>query len=264
MLPISAQAAFIRYAFGLVLTAPVLWRLVAHRQWPTRPGLCLVRGACHAIGVMLWFYAMARIPVAEVTAIGFTTPLFVTIGAALFLVERLRARRIGAVLIGFCGTLMILQPGLKAIEAGALAQVAAAPVLACSYLIAKKLTETESPVAIVAYLSVFVTAALAPLALLSWRTPTVEELVREQLGWHVPAVSLAWWVRGVQAPGTVGKRVPGPDGTLSELEQDGWRIEYGRYRDVGGILLPLKMTARQQDRAVKLAVREWTIGNDDG
>ena len=93
---------------------------------------------------------------------------------------------------------------------------------------------------------------------------TVEELVREQLGWHVPAVSLAWWVRGVQAPGTVGKRVPGPDGTLSELEQDGWRIEYGRYRDVGGILLPLKMTARQQDRAVKLAVREWTIGNDDG
>lgn len=93
---------------------------------------------------------------------------------------------------------------------------------------------------------------------------SVEELVREQLGWHIPAVSLAWWVRGVQAPGAFRDRVPGPDGTLSELVQDGWRIEYGKYREVGGILLPLKVTARQRDRTVKLAVRDWAIGADDG
>ena len=81
-----------------------------------------------------------------------------------------------AVVVGFLGTLLILQPGVRAIEAGALAQLAAAPVLAASYLIAKKLTETEPSAAIVAWLSILVTLALAPLALLDWRTPTLEEL----------------------------------------------------------------------------------------
>lgn len=172
----APQAAFLRYAFGLVLTVPVLMRL--GRQWlrPERPGLLVARGACHAVGVMLWFYAMARIPVAEVTAIGFTAPLFITIGAALFLGEQLRARRVAAVVVGFLGTLLILQPGIRIIEAGALAQLAAAPVLAGSYLIAKKLTESESSGAIVAYLSILVTVALAPLAALHWRAPTLEEL----------------------------------------------------------------------------------------
>jgi drug/metabolite transporter (DMT)-like permease len=113
--------------------------------------------------------------VAEVTAIGFTAPIFITIGAALFLGERLRARRIAAVVIGFLGTVVILQPGLKVIEPGALAQLASAPVLAVSYLLAKKLTETETSLAIVAYLSIFVTLALLPLAVLHWRSPTLEE-----------------------------------------------------------------------------------------
>ncbi len=172
----APQAAFLRYALGLVLTVPVLLRLGRSGLRPSRPGLLVARGACHAVGVMLWFYAMARIPVAEVTAIGFTAPLFITIGAALFLGERLRTRRVVAVVVGFLGTLLILQPGVRVIEAGALAQLAAAPVLAGSYLIAKKLTETESSAAIVAYLSILVTVALAPLAMLHWRTPTLEEI----------------------------------------------------------------------------------------
>lgn len=97
-----------------------------------------------------------------------------------------------------------------------------------------------------------------------YHADSVEDLVSEQLGWTIPAVSLSWWVRGVQAPGDYQARVPGQDGTLSELEQDGWAIEFGRYGEVGGILLPLKLTARQQDRTVKLAIRDWTAGNGDG
>jgi drug/metabolite transporter (DMT)-like permease len=170
------QAAFIRYAFGVVLIAPVLLRMFAAGVRPSRLGLHMLRGVAHGIAVMLWFFAMARIPIAQVTAIGFTTPIFTTMGAVLFLGEVLHARRIAAVVVSFLGTLIILRPGAVSIELGALAQLAAAPLFACSFLIAKKLTETESSASIVAYMSVFVTLALLLPALLVWRTPTLTEL----------------------------------------------------------------------------------------
>ena len=170
------QAAFIRYAFGTLLIAPVLLRLFAAGAKPSRLGLHMLRGVAHGTAVMLWFFAMARIPIAQVTAIGFTAPIFTTIGAALFLGERLHARRIAAVVVSFLGTLIILRPGALDIELGALAQLVAAPLFACSFLIAKKLTQTESSATIVAYMSVFVTLALLPPALLVWRTPTPTEL----------------------------------------------------------------------------------------
>lgn len=171
------QAAFIRYGFGFVLMIPVFMRLETLRPSNGILGLYISRGLLHGIGVSLWFFAMARIPIAEVTALGFTTPIFTTIGAALFLNERLRIRRIGAVLVAFGGVLFILRPGFEAVSIGAIAQVAAAPVFAGSFLIAKKLTATESSTAIVAFLSIIVTLVLLPLALLVWRTPTLTELV---------------------------------------------------------------------------------------
>nr|NIM27904.1 EamA family transporter [Gammaproteobacteria bacterium]NIM73030.1 EamA family transporter [Gammaproteobacteria bacterium]NIN38647.1 EamA family transporter [Gammaproteobacteria bacterium]NIO24783.1 EamA family transporter [Gammaproteobacteria bacterium]NIO65386.1 EamA family transporter [Gammaproteobacteria bacterium] len=99
------QAAFIRYAFGIVLIAPLLLRMVASGKKPSRIGLHLLRGVAHGTAVMLWFFAMARIPIAQVTAIGFTAPIFTTIGAAIYLGEVLHARRIAAVLVSFVGTL---------------------------------------------------------------------------------------------------------------------------------------------------------------
>lgn len=170
------QAAFIRYGFGFVLMIPVFLRLETLRPTNRILGMYVSRGLLHSIGVSLWFFAMARIPIAEVTALGFATPIFTTIGAALFLNEKLHIRRIGAVLIGFGGTLLILRPGFEAVSIGALAQVAAAPVLAGSFLIAKKLTATESSTSIVAFQSIIITLVLLPPALLVWRTPTLTEL----------------------------------------------------------------------------------------
>ena len=177
----AVQAAFIRYLIGLFLLIPIFLRLRA--EWLiTGPlsrrtlGLHGMRGVVHGLAVILWFYAMARIPIAQVTALGFTAPIFTTIGAALFLGETLHVRRIGAVLIGFGGALVILRPGFIAVDIGALAQLTAAPLFAVSFLLTKKLTRTESPASIVAYLSIFVTLVLLPPALLVWRTPTWEEL----------------------------------------------------------------------------------------
>ena len=79
------QAAFIRYFIGSLFFVPVYVRLVRAGRYPAKVNLHVLRGVVHGIGVMLWFYAMARIPIADVTAIGFTAPIFTTLGAALFL-----------------------------------------------------------------------------------------------------------------------------------------------------------------------------------
>ncbi len=172
----AVQAAFLRYLFGLILILPVLFRQRGLAVVPRRYALHAMRGVVHGIAVMLWFFAMARIPIAEVTALGYTAPIFTTIGAALFLGETLRIRRIGAVLVAFGGAMIIVRPGFQEVSLGAIAQLSAAPMFAVSFVLAKKLTETETSSAIVAYLSVFVTLVLLPPALLVWRAPTWEEL----------------------------------------------------------------------------------------
>jgi drug/metabolite transporter (DMT)-like permease len=125
---------------------------------------------------MLWFFAMARIPIAEVTAIGYTTPIFTVVGAVLIFGERIHMRRIIAIIIGFIGILIILRPGFETIEIGSLAQLVAAPCFAISFLFAKKLTNTENSSDTLVMLSIFCTLALMPGALYLWKAPTVTEL----------------------------------------------------------------------------------------
>jgi len=169
------QAAFIRYVVGVVLLLPVFLRLRPSERFSRRLGLHVLRGIVHGLAVILWFFAMARIPIADVTALGFTAPIFTAIGAALFLGERIRTHRIGAILAGFLGVVVILRPGIDEVSLGALAQLFAAPCFAASYLIAKRLTDTESSATVVCYLSVVVTLILLPAALLVWRAPTWTE-----------------------------------------------------------------------------------------
>ncbi|MEC8562769.1 MAG: DMT family transporter [Pseudomonadota bacterium] len=171
------QAAFVRYAIGVALLLPTL--LAVPRSAWRLPRLAphALRGLTHGIGVMLWFFAMTQIPIADVTALGFTSPIFVTLGAALVLRERLRLRRMIAIGIGFAGMLVILRPGLNTLELGAAAMLLAAPLFAASMLLAKRLTAAQRPGEIVAFLSVFVTLVLMPPALYVWRAPTWEEMV---------------------------------------------------------------------------------------
>tara|TARA_B110000977_G_scaffold180813_1_gene240901 strand:+ start:458 stop:1360 length:903 start_codon:yes stop_codon:yes gene_type:complete len=170
------EAAFLRYAMGLVFLLPSLGALrAAHltkRQWM----LFSMRGFFHAGGVILWFYAMVRIPIAEVTAMGYLAPIYVTIGAAVFLGERLAARRIVAVLLGLAGAAIILRPGFREVSDGHLAMLMAAVVFAGSYLLAKIMADEVKPGVVVGLLSVFVTIGLAPFAFADWVTPNAREL----------------------------------------------------------------------------------------
>ncbi len=172
----AIEAAFIRYLIGIVIMIPVFVRIAHFRPSAGLMGRFAARGIVHGIAVILWFYAMARIPIAEVTAIGYTAPIFVTIGAAIFLGERLQLRRVGGVLVGFVGALVILRPGFQELSQGQLAQLAAGPLFAASFIMAKKLTREAGNDEIVAMLSLFCTLVLLPGALWNWQTPTVVEV----------------------------------------------------------------------------------------
>ncbi len=143
----AVEAAFIRYVFGLLILIPVILQMQWRRVKGANLRLYALRGIAHGVAVMLWFFAMARIPISEVTAIGYTTPIFTVVGAVLIFGERVHIRRIIAIFIGFIGILIILRPGFETIEIGSLAQLIAAPCFAISFLIAKNHSMTAAPCA---------------------------------------------------------------------------------------------------------------------
>ncbi|MEM7176361.1 MAG: DMT family transporter [Pseudomonadota bacterium] len=174
----AAEGAFIRYLIGLIMLLPLAGPLVRNPPGRRAWTIYTFRSLVHAIAVMLWFYAMARVPIAEVTAIGYTAPIYVALGAALFLGESMKLRRIIAILVAFAGTLIILRPGVQEISPGHLAQVIAAPCFACSFLIAKRMTDTIDATSIVIMLSLGCTVFLFPVALADWVDPSWD-----QIGW---------------------------------------------------------------------------------
>ena len=176
----AAQAAFLRFGFGLVILLPAL---ISAMRVGFAPGLIRLyawRGALHTVAVVLWFYAMARVPLAEVTAIGYLNPVLVTLGAALFFGERLTRDRLLAFGVALVGALIILRPGLREVTHGHLAQVGAAVFFAGSYLFGKELSGRASAAAVVAMLSCAVTLGLLPVAIWVWVPVTWV-----QLGWLV-------------------------------------------------------------------------------
>ena len=173
----APQAAFLRYAIGTLLLTPSLITLIKVK--PNKPLMSkfLLRGLVHSFGVTLWFYAMSVMPVAEVTAIGFLTYIFVSIGACIFLKEKLHKHRLTAVIISFVGALIILRPGFKVIESGQFGMLMATVVFTASYLIAKIVSKERSSSEIVAMLSVFTTIFLIPSAIYSWEPISLEALL---------------------------------------------------------------------------------------
>lgn len=182
----AAQSAFIRFAFGVLFLLPVLLPLLRQRLPDGALPLFMGRGLVHTAAVICWFYAMARLPVAEVTAIGYLNPVLVTLGAVLVFGEKLARRRIVAIGFAFLGALIVLRPGLREITGGHLSQLCAAVLFAGSYLYAKRLSQMAGAGLVVAMLSLTVTLGLAPVALVVW--VPVDAV---QLGWLALVAALA-------------------------------------------------------------------------
>ena len=171
-----AQAGFLRYLLGIVFLVPMLRPIIKAKLGIRDMPIICYRGMVHAIAVLLWFYAMTKIPMAEVTAMNYLAPVYITVGAAFFFGERLATRRIAAVSAALVGALIILRPGFREISPGHLAMLAAAVAFAASYLFAKRLTDRLEVSVVVGMLSITVPIAMLPFALAVWVPPTSAQL----------------------------------------------------------------------------------------
>lgn len=175
--------AFLRYLFGTLILVPVIIQLGLYRSLHTnRLGLHVSRGAIHTVGMMLWFVALPLTTLAELTALGFTGPIFVTIGAALFLAEDVRLRRWIAVIVGFAGAMIIIRPGFGEIHLGVICVLLSTPIFSASNLISKALARTESANTIVIWQHIVIVICAAPVAIWFWQTPNWVDLL-----WFVAA-----------------------------------------------------------------------------
>ena len=167
------QVQFLRYGMGLVAVLPWVFHdgLAAYRTRSLSGQLW--RGAVHASGLYLWFAALPIIPFSELVAIGFTTPIFIMIGAVIWLREQMFWQRWVAGLLGFLGVMVVVWPGLTGGgNWGSLLLLASSPLFAASFLITKALARRDSPTVIVAWQSLTVTLFTLPAALYVWVWPT--------------------------------------------------------------------------------------------
>lgn len=173
----AAQSAFIRFAYGVVFFLPVL-RPVWRAGYPAQVWrLFGLRGVLHVVAVIFWFYAMARVPVAEMSAIAFLNPVIVLLIAGLVLGEGLNLRRLAVAAAALAGALIVLRPGLREVTAGHWAQLVATLSFAASYIFAKRLAQLAPPGHVVAILSFSVTLGLLPAAIWVWQPVSLPQFL---------------------------------------------------------------------------------------
>jgi drug/metabolite transporter (DMT)-like permease len=165
------EVVFFRNLFGLLAMLPLLGGVGLGMFRANNPGQLMLMSTWHLLGMVCYFLAILYLPIAEVTALSFSKPLFATVGAALILHEIVRARRWSAVALGLVGVLIVLQPGAQTISRYAGLVLLGALLGAATSLMVKRLTATDGVSTIVWYQALFATVLALPLCLLQWRTP---------------------------------------------------------------------------------------------
>ena len=170
------MVGFLRYALGMLVILPTVLRLGVASLRPKAPKLQFARGVLHTAGIILWFAALPTVKLAELTAIGFSGPIFVCLGAVLFLGERMTVARWVSVLLGFFGVLLVVLPSegeaFTSISRGTLLMLGSVPLFAASFLVAKILTRSERTEVMVLWQHVWTAALMLPFGLALWTNPS--------------------------------------------------------------------------------------------
>jgi len=175
----TGETLFFRSVIGVVLISTLIFRKRDLSLFRTkRIKLHLTRDLCHFVGQYGWFLGIGLLPLAQVFALEFTTPLWTLIIASIFLKEAPTFRKVAAILLGFAGVYLILDPGREIIDSASLIVIVAAIFFSLTFVCSKALTTTEHPLTVLFYMCLI----QAPIGLiLGLKTFTAPDLV--QCGW---------------------------------------------------------------------------------
>jgi len=134
------------------------------------------RNLIHLLGQILWVYSIGALTLATVFAIEFTMPVWTAILAALFLHERLTGPRLVQLTLGLVGVLIILRPGGGEFHPAAVAMIIGSLCYASSFIFTKRLSATDSALAILFWMSVIQAPVSLALAISSWVAPVAADV----------------------------------------------------------------------------------------
>ncbi len=138
---------------------------------PKRVDLHILRGALNGSGMILWFWGLGLIPVADAVSVQFTLPLFALLFAVLFLRERVGIRRVSAMVVGLAGVLIIIRPGFAEVTLATWAVLGSAAFYAANLVVMRSQSLNDRPLPIMLWSNLFIGLfALIP-ALFDWVTP---------------------------------------------------------------------------------------------
>ena len=149
----TGEILFYRSVIALSILTVAFAGLGFGRLRTRRPGVHLLRGLAHYGGQYGWFFGLAYLPLAEVSALEFTVPVWAALLAALLLGERITGPRLVAIVFGLVGMLIILRPGAAAIHPAALAVMAGAAGYALSHVLTRLLALSDPPLTLVFYMT---------------------------------------------------------------------------------------------------------------
>lgn len=168
------QIAFFRNFFGLIVFLPVLLRHGLDPFKTKRLPLQIFRSILNIVAMLTFFYALSISPLARVTALGFSAPIFAAVLSFVILGERFRLHRWSAILLGFVGALIILRPGIIPLDLGSFLVLASTFVWGFTLIVIKVLARTDSSMTITCYMSVLLTIFSLGPAIWFWRAPQFE------------------------------------------------------------------------------------------
>ena len=158
------EIAFFRCALVIFVLAPIILQQGKSVFVTRQPKIQFLRITTNSVAMLCFFYGISSTPLAQLTTLGFTVPIFATILAVVFMKERIKLRRTGALIVGFIGTLVVMRPDIS-IEFGALLIIFSSFLWSICLIFIKKLTETDSAVTISLYFGIGMIPATFAMAL---------------------------------------------------------------------------------------------------
>ena len=168
---------FLRFFFGLLLITPIIFQSNFKIYNTINFKLHILRCIINVPMMIFGFAALTYIPLEQIKAIGFLSPILVVILSVIFLGERIYLIRTFSLILGFIGTLIILRPGFIEINIGVYMVLASALLWSCVIIITKFMSKNDSAMTILTFQYTFVTLFTLPLAIIYWNNPSFISLI---------------------------------------------------------------------------------------